>query len=54
VLEQAHLAYQVGIVSKTARRLGSEAAQLAAMLRSFARLSGVLKNLGAGEGVSRA
>ncbi|MEJ8815847.1 LysR substrate-binding domain-containing protein [Variovorax ureilyticus] len=50
VREQSNLAYQVGIVSKAARRLSPEAAQLVAMLRSFARLTGVFDQ----EGVSRA
>jgi DNA-binding transcriptional LysR family regulator len=53
VHEQSHLAYQVGVVSKAVRRLSPEAAQLVAMLRSFARLPGALGNLGMRQGVDR-
>jgi LysR family transcriptional regulator of abg operon len=50
VREQSMLVYQIGIVSKATRRLSPEAAQLVAMLRSYARLTGVLER----DGVSRA
>jgi len=50
VREQSNLAYQVGIVSKGTRRLSPEAAQLVAMLCSFARLTGLLDR----DGVNRA
>jgi LysR family transcriptional regulator of abg operon len=39
VTEQSNLAYQIGVISKSARRMTPEAARLVAMLRSFARLS---------------
>ena len=42
VAEQAGLVHQIGIVSKSMRLLSPEAGQLAAMLRSFARLSATL------------
>lgn len=54
VREQSHLAYQVGVVSKAGRRLGPEALQLVAMLRSFARLTGILESLEARVGISPA
>lgn len=39
VREQLELAYRVGIVSKAGRRLGREASQLVAMLKSFSRIA---------------
>lgn len=39
VREQVDLAFEVGIVSKAGRRQGREAAQLAAMLKSYARMT---------------
>lgn len=42
VHEQLDLAYDVGIVYKAGRRLGREATQLVAMLRSYARLTSAL------------
>ncbi|RYF76575.1 MAG: LysR family transcriptional regulator [Comamonadaceae bacterium] len=54
VQEQSGLAYQVGIVSKSNRRLSAEATQLAMMLRSFARLPGALHDLAARPPLTRA
>jgi len=45
VAEQAGLVHQIGIVSKSMRLLSPEAGQLAAMLRSFARLSATLTRI---------
>ena len=42
VSEQLALSYEIGIVSKAGRRMGREAAQLVAMLKSYARLTQAL------------
>ena len=42
VSEQRALSYEIGIVSKAGRRMGREAAQLVAMLKSYARLTQAL------------
>lgn len=39
VKEQVDLSYQVGVVSKSSRRLGREATQLVAMMKSFSRMT---------------
>lgn len=54
VREQLALTYEVAIVSKASRRLGREATQLAAMLKSFARMSRALSGRRSGETPTRA